>query len=169
MLAGFVPGVLFYLTLFYKRSEHSFRMAIFLCFNILAGAFGGLLAAGISQLAGKWNLQGWQWIFILEAIPTLLLAILTWFIMTPSPMHAKFLTEEERIYATNRIIVDSDVVPTVEASWRQTRSALTDVRVYLICLGSMLLHLPSAGVVMFLPSLIADMGFKAYVLFFLLG
>ncbi|KAH7044780.1 major facilitator superfamily domain-containing protein [Linnemannia elongata] len=159
--AGFVPGVLFYLTLFYKRSEHSFRMAIFLCFNILAGAFGGLLAAGISQLAGKWNLQGWQWIFILEAIPTLLLAVLTWFIMTPSPMEAKFLTEEERIYATNRIIVDSDVVPTVEASWRQTRSALTDVRVYLICLGSMLLHLPSAGVVMFLPSLIADMGFKA--------
>lgn len=75
------------------------------------------------------------------------------------------MTEEERIYATNRIIVDSDVVPTVEASWRQTRSALTDVRVYLICLGSMLLHLPSAGVVMFLPSLIADMGFKAYVLF----
>ncbi|KAF9294448.1 hypothetical protein BGZ88_003856 [Linnemannia elongata] len=159
--AGFVPGVLFYLTLFYKRSEHSFRMAIFLCFNILAGAFGGLLAAGISQLAGKWNLQGWQWIFILEAIPTLLLAVLTWFIMTPSPMEAKFLTKEERIYATNRIIVDSDVVPTVEASWRQTRSALTDVRVYLICLGSMLLHLPSAGVVMFLPSLIADMGFKA--------
>ncbi|KAF9143058.1 hypothetical protein BG015_000566 [Linnemannia schmuckeri] len=159
--AGFVPGVLFYLTLFYKRSEHSFRMAIFLCFNILAGAFGGLLAAGISQLAGKWNLQGWQWIFILEAIPTLLLATLTWFIMTPSPMQAKFLTEEERIYATNRIIIDTDVIPTASASWRQTRSALTDVRVYLICLGSMLLHLPSAGVVMFLPSLIADMGFKA--------
>ncbi|KAF9912152.1 hypothetical protein EC991_000562 [Linnemannia zychae] len=159
--AGFVPGVLFYLTLFYKRSEHSFRMAIFLCFNILAGAFGGLLAAGISQLAGKWGLQGWQWIFILEAIPTLLLAVLTWFIMTPSPQTAKFLTEEERIYATNRIIVDSDVLPTASASWRQTRSALTDVRVYLICLGSMLLHLPSAGVVMFLPTLIADMGFKA--------
>ncbi|KAF9550249.1 hypothetical protein EC957_001156 [Mortierella hygrophila] len=159
--AGFVPGVLFYITLFYKRSEHSFRIAIFLCFNILAGAFGGLLAAGISQLAGKWGLQGWQWIFILEAIPTLLLAILTWVIMTPSPMQAKFLTEEERIYATNRIIVDSDVVSTVEASWRQTRSALTDVRVYLICLGSMFLHIPSAGVVMFLPSLIADMGFKA--------
>lgn len=160
-VAGFVPGVLFYLTLFYKRSEHSFRIAIFLCFNILAGAFGGLLAAGISQLAGKWNLQGWQWIFILEAIPTLLLAVLTWFIMTPSPMQAKFLTKEEQIYATNRIIIDSDVIPTASASWRQTRSALTDVRVYLICLGSMFLHLPGSGVVLFLPSLIADMGFKA--------
>lgn len=156
-----MPGVLFYITLFYKRSEHSFRIAIFLCFSILAGAFGGLLAAGISQLAGKWNLQGWQWIFILEAIPTLLLAVLTWFIMTPSPMQAKFLTEEERIYATNRIIVDSDVVPTASASWRQTWSALTDVKIYLICLGCMLLQLPHAGVVMFLPSLIADMGFKA--------
>ncbi|KAG0375695.1 hypothetical protein BGX24_008768 [Mortierella sp. AD032] len=159
--AGFVPGVLFYITLFYKRSEHSFRMAIFLCFNILAGAFGGLLAAGISQLSGAWGLQGWQWIFILEAIPTLLLAILTWFIMTPSPQVAKFLTEEERIYAMNRIIIDSDVLPTAKASWNQTKSALTDIRVYLICLGSTLLHIPSAGVVMFLPTLIADMGFKA--------
>ncbi|KAG0263924.1 hypothetical protein BGZ95_003690 [Linnemannia exigua] len=159
--AGFVPGVLFYITLFYKRSEHSFRMAIFLCFNILAGAFGGLLAAAISQLAGVWGLQGWQWIFILEAIPTLLLAVLTWFIMTPSPQAAKFLTEEERIYATNRIIVDSDVLPTAKASWNQTKAALTDVKIYLICLGSVLLHIPSAGVVMFLPTLIADMGFKA--------
>ncbi|KAF9108280.1 hypothetical protein BGX29_002010 [Mortierella sp. GBA35] len=156
--AGFVPGVLFYLTLFYKRSEHSFRMAVFLCFNILAGAFGGLLAAGISHLDGTWGLQGWQWIFILEAIPTILLAILTWFIMTPSPMEAKFLTAEERIYATNRIIVDNDIP---SASWRQTRSALTDVRVYLICLLAMFLHIPGSGVVLFLPSLIADMGFKA--------
>ncbi|KAF9135342.1 hypothetical protein BGW39_003449 [Mortierella sp. 14UC] len=141
--------------------EHSLRMAIFLCFNIFAGAFGGLLAAGISQLAGKWGLQGWQWIFILEAIPILLLAVLTWFIMTPSPQAAMFLTGEERIYAMNRNIVDSDILPTVSASWRQTKSALTDVRFYFICLGAMLLHLPSAGVVMFLLSLIADMGFRA--------
>ncbi|KAF9577996.1 hypothetical protein BGW38_006463, partial [Lunasporangiospora selenospora] len=65
--AGFVPGVLFYLTLFYKRSEHSLRIAIFLSFNILAGAFGGLLAAAIANLTGVWGLQGWQWIFIIES------------------------------------------------------------------------------------------------------
>ncbi|KAF9931479.1 hypothetical protein FBU30_010095 [Linnemannia zychae] len=159
--AGFVPGVLYYLTLFYKRSEHSFRIAIFLCFNILAGAFGGLLAAGISHLSGAWGLQGWQWIFIVESIPTLLLAILTWFIMTPSPKEATFLTEEERIYATNRIIIDTDVIPSGKTSWRQIWGALTDTKVYMICLGSMLLHIPNTGVVMFLPSLIADMGFKA--------
>ncbi|KAF9941688.1 hypothetical protein BGZ67_004262 [Mortierella alpina] len=159
--AGFVPGVLFYLTLFYKRSEHSLRISIFLCFNILAGAFGGLLAAGISRLSGALGLQGWQWIFIIEAIPTMLLAILTWFIMSPSPEAATFLTKDERIYAANRILMDSDVRPTQGASWRQTKAALSDYRIYIICLAGILLHMPVSGVVLFLPSLIADMGFQA--------
>ncbi|KAF9439032.1 hypothetical protein BGZ76_001008 [Entomortierella beljakovae] len=126
--AGFVPGALFYLTLFYKRSEHSFRIALFLCFNILAGAFGGLLAAGISHLSGKFGLQGWQWIFITEAIPTILLALLTWIVMSPSPDKAHFLSPEERIYATNRILADTDIRPTPQASWNQTKAALTDPR-----------------------------------------
>ncbi|KAF9965757.1 hypothetical protein BGZ70_004175 [Mortierella alpina] len=159
--AGFVPGVLFYLTLFYKRSEHSLRISIFLCFNILAGAFGGLLAAGISRLSGALGLQGWQWIFIIEAIPTILLAILTWFIMSPSPEAATFLTKDERIYAANRILMDSDVRPTEGASWRQTKAALSDYRIYIICLAGILLHMPVSGVVLFMPSLIADMGFQA--------
>ncbi|KAF9206406.1 hypothetical protein BGZ59_011682 [Podila verticillata] len=159
--AGFVPGVLYYITLFYKRSEQSFRIAIFLSFNILAGAFGGLLAAAISRLSGKLGLQGWQWIFVLEAIPTILLAVLTWFVMSPSPSTAKFLTTDERIYASNRILMESDVLPTANASWRQTREAMTDYRVWLICLSNMFLLMPSSGVVLFLPSLIKDMGFTA--------
>ncbi|KAG0287258.1 hypothetical protein BGZ98_004735 [Dissophora globulifera] len=159
--AGFVPGVLFYLTLFYKRSEHSFRMAIFLCFNILAGATGGLLAAGISHLTGKLGLQGWQWIFILEAIPTMLLAGVTWFVMSPSPDKAKFLTAEERVYAANRILMDTDIRPTPEASWKQTKSALMDSKIYLLCLCYFFLSSAHSGVVMFLPTLILDMGFKA--------
>ncbi|KAG0018965.1 hypothetical protein BGZ81_009981 [Podila clonocystis] len=159
--AGFVPGVLYYITLFYKRSEQSFRIAIFLCFNILAGAFGGLLAAAISHLSGKLGLQGWQWIFVIEAIPTILLAVVTWFVMTPSPSTAKFLTTDERIYASNRILMECDVLPTANASWRQTREALTDYRIWLICLANMSLHMPSSGVVLFLPSLIKDMGFTA--------
>ncbi|KAG0214792.1 hypothetical protein BGX28_001427 [Mortierella sp. GBA30] len=106
--AGFVPGVLFYLTLFYKRSEHSLRISIFLCFNLLAGAFGGLLAALISKLSGKLGLQGWQWIFIVEAIPTILLALLAWVFMSPSPATASFLTDDEKVYATRRILMDTD-------------------------------------------------------------
>ncbi|KAG0329170.1 hypothetical protein BG004_002389, partial [Podila humilis] len=159
--AGFVPGVLYYITLFYKRSEQSFRIAIFLCFNILAGAFGGLLAAGISNLHGQLGLQGWQWIFIIEAVPTILLAFLSWILMTPSPSVAKFLTVDERIYASNRILMESDVLPTKSASWRQTKEALTDYRIYLMCIINLFLLLPNVGVTLFLPSLVKDMGFTA--------
>ncbi|KAG0032516.1 hypothetical protein BGZ82_006490 [Podila clonocystis] len=126
-----------------------------------AGAFGGLLAAAISNLSGKLGLQGWQWIFVIEAIPTILLAVVTWFAMTPSPSTAKFLTTDERIYASNRILMECDVLPTANASWRQTREALTDYRIWLICLANMFLLMPSSGVVLFLPSLIKDMGFTA--------
>ncbi|KAF9575050.1 hypothetical protein EC968_004547 [Mortierella alpina] len=159
--AGFVPGVLFYLTLFYKRSEHSLRISIFLCFNILAGAFGGLLAAAISRLSGALGLQGWQWIFIIEAIPTILLAILTWLIMSPSPEAATFLTKDERIYAANRVLMDSDVRPSEGASWRQTKAALSDYRIYILCLAGILLHMPVSGVVLSMPTLVAEMGFTA--------
>ncbi|KAG0264003.1 hypothetical protein BG011_007563 [Mortierella polycephala] len=159
--AGFVPGVLFYLTLFYKRSEHSFRIAIFLCFNILAGAFGGLFAAGIANLTGALGLQGWQWIFIIESVPTILLSVVTWFVMIPSPSMATFLTPEQRIYAANRILMDNDVLSTTHASWRQLRDALSDFRMYIFCLMSILSHMPISGVVMFMPSLISDMGFSA--------
>ncbi|KAF8969302.1 hypothetical protein BGZ46_010691 [Entomortierella lignicola] len=126
-----------------------------------AGALGGLLAAGISHLSGKLGLQGWQWIFILEAIPTVLLAVLTWIVMSPSPEKARFLTPEERIYATNRVMIDTDIKPTPRSSMKQTFAAMTDYRVYLICLCYFFLQFSSSGVIMFMPSLIADMGFKA--------
>ncbi|KAF9348085.1 hypothetical protein BGX26_000472 [Mortierella sp. AD094] len=126
-----------------------------------AGAFGGILAAGISHLSGKLGLQGWQWIFILEAIPTILLAVLTWLIMSPSPEEARFLTPDERIYAANRVLADTDIRPTPQASWKQTKAALTDGKVYLICLCFFFVQIASSGVILLLPSLIADMGFKA--------
>jgi len=63
--AGYFPGVAFYLTNFYKRDEHAFRIAIFFSMATFAGAFGGLLAFGIGHMrniAGFKN--GWHWIFI---------------------------------------------------------------------------------------------------------
>ncbi|KAG0370298.1 hypothetical protein BGZ54_006984 [Gamsiella multidivaricata] len=161
ILPGFVPGVLFYITLFYKRSEHSFRIAIFLSFNILAGAIGGLLAAGISHLSGKLGVKGWQWIFILEAIPTVLLAVFTWLVLTPSPEEVRFLTPEERIYAVNRVLMDTNIHPSPQASWKETKAALTDVKIYLICLCQIFLHLAHSGMTLFLPTLIFELGFKA--------
>jgi MFS family permease len=67
---GLFPGVAFYITMWYRRHECGFRMAIFFSAATAAGAFGGLLARGITEMDGLGGLDGWAWIFILEGLIT---------------------------------------------------------------------------------------------------
>lgn len=69
---GLFPGVTYYITMWYRRHECGLRMAIFFSAATAAGAFGGLLARGIMEMRGVAGLSGWQWIFILEGILTVL-------------------------------------------------------------------------------------------------
>ncbi|GAA5849057.1 hypothetical protein JCM8547_006428 [Rhodosporidiobolus lusitaniae] len=101
--AGFFPGVIYYLSFWYKTSERATRMAIFSASVSLAGAFGGLIATGVSYMSGKGGLYGWQWLFILEGIPAILCAVLVYFFLPDYPETAKFLTPEERAFATHRM------------------------------------------------------------------
>lgn len=73
--AALIPGVLIYIAMFYKRSEQTFRMALLQMFSSAAGVLGGLIAGGIGHLDGWLNLHGWQWIFIIESLPTMALAV----------------------------------------------------------------------------------------------
>lgn len=68
---GLFPGVTFYITMWYRRHECGYRMALFFSAATLAGAFGGLLARGISEMDGIGGKPGWAWIFILEGVLTL--------------------------------------------------------------------------------------------------
>lgn len=65
-----VLGVTYYITLWYRRHECGFRMAIFFSAATAAGAFGGLLARGIVELDGVGGKAGWAWIFIIEGLAT---------------------------------------------------------------------------------------------------
>lgn len=69
---GLFPGVTFYITMWYRRHECGYRMALFFSAATLAGAFGGLLARGISEMDGIGGKAGWAWIFILEGLATLI-------------------------------------------------------------------------------------------------
>ncbi|RIB14802.1 hypothetical protein C2G38_1904075, partial [Gigaspora rosea] len=60
--SGLLPGVVFYLTKWYKKSERTYRISLFFSGATIAGAFNGLLAYAITNLDGKFNLHGWQWV-----------------------------------------------------------------------------------------------------------
>ena len=67
---GLFPGVSYFITMWYRRHECGFRMALFFSAATAAGAFGGLFARGISDMAGVGGKAGWSWIFILEGLLT---------------------------------------------------------------------------------------------------
>jgi|TARA_R110002003_G_scaffold144_5_gene13357 MFS family permease len=101
--AGLFPGVAYYITMWYARHEAQFRQALFFSAASVAGAFSGLLAFGIAHMDGVGNLAGWRWIFILEGILTVVVAIVAYFTLFDFPETASFLTEEERAFVVYRL------------------------------------------------------------------
>lgn len=93
--AGLFPGVAYYLSCWYRRSEFGIRMAIFFSAAAVSGSFGGLLAAGISKMQGVGGKSGWAWIFILEGIVTVIFGVASFYMVHDFPDNAKFLSDAE--------------------------------------------------------------------------
>lgn len=106
--AALYPGVVFYLTKWYTKKDLQFRQAMFFAGASAAGAFSGLLAYGISFMNGIAGLKGWRWIFIIEGLFTVVVAVCILFITYDYPETAKFLAEEERAYIIYRLSHDFD-------------------------------------------------------------
>ncbi|KAJ8131131.1 hypothetical protein O1611_g2496 [Lasiodiplodia mahajangana] len=97
---GTFPGIAFYLSSFYKREELYFRVGIYVSSASLAGAFGGLLAAGFSQIP-EWGVAGsrlhtWRNIFFFEGILTVIAAMVAPIVLPQTPETSKYLTTRER-------------------------------------------------------------------------
>jgi MFS family permease len=89
--------------MWYARHEAQLRQALFFSAASVAGAFSGLLAFGIAHMDGVGNLAGWRWIFILEGILTVIVAVIAYFTLFDFPETASFLTEEERAFVAYRL------------------------------------------------------------------
>ncbi|KAF2770499.1 MFS general substrate transporter [Teratosphaeria nubilosa] len=155
------PGVVFYLSMWYKRTERQYRIALFFSFASLAGAFGGILAYGIGFMKGVGGLNGWRWIFIIEGLLTVVLGFFAYFFIADWPLKARFVNEDERAQITARLKADSDAVYNEAFSWSNVMLALKDYKVWLYCAGFHTLSLPLYTLSLFLPSIIANLGYKA--------
>lgn len=158
--AGLFPGITFYLSLWYRRRDVARRIAIFFSAATVAGAFGGLLAYGISHMDEIGGLHGWQWIFCLEGIVTVLVAISAYFYMHDYPETATFLTEEERAIIVQMLREDTlglDKTFKMEYVWH----TLGDYKAWLqvmIYLGQLV---PVYSISLFTPTIVRELGFSA--------
>jgi ACS family 4-hydroxyphenylacetate permease-like MFS transporter len=94
--AGFVPGILLYLTYWFPQSHRARANAVFMVAQPITIAFGASISGFILDIDGFLGLSGWRWMFFLEGIPSVLLGIAAYFYLTDRPRDAKWLTSDER-------------------------------------------------------------------------
>jgi MFS family permease len=101
--AGMMPGIAYYLSRWYRRSELAFRLSLYIVMAPLAGAFGGLLASGILKLSHFGGLHSWRMIFAIEGIITCALSLISYLTLTDRPETARWLTQDEKDLAIARV------------------------------------------------------------------
>lgn len=99
--AGFFPAILFYLTLWFPAAQRVTVLGIFILAQPLSNALGAPVSGMLLQMDGVMGLHGWQWLYILEGMPAVLLGLLTPILMTDRPRDAKWLKNDEREWLAN--------------------------------------------------------------------
>ncbi|KXN82015.1 hypothetical protein AN958_03313 [Leucoagaricus sp. SymC.cos] len=158
--AGLFPGITFYLSLWYRRRDVARRIAIFFSAATIAGAFGGLLAYGIEHMEGVGGLHGWQWIFCLEGIATVLIAVLSYFFMHDYPETAHFLTEAEKQVVITMLKEDQQG-QAKHYDFEFVLQAMTDYKTYIqigIYIGILV---PVYAIALFTPTIVNELGYSA--------
>jgi len=158
--AGLFPGVSYYLTLWYRRYEINFRIALFFSAATIAGAFGGLLARLINLMDGTAGYEGWRWIFILEGIATVLVAGGSFWMLHDYPDTAKFLTPAEKQFMHDRLALDSDGC-SQEFKYKFALDAFKDWKVWAFALMFQGALMPLYCFSLFSPTLTANLGYTA--------
>ena len=101
--AGFFPGIVFYLTRWFPMRERARAISLFMIAIPLSGAIGNPLSAALLGLDGRLHLAGWQWLFLLEGLPSVLLGILVLRWLTECPADAHWLSDAERLWLVTRM------------------------------------------------------------------
>lgn len=155
--AGFFPGMIFYMTLWFPRE---YRARMFATFNI-AVPLSSMIGAPVSSLIieymhGLQGLAGWQWMFVIEAMPAVIMGIVVLLALPENPRTASFLREDERTWLSGRLEVER---ATQESKERFTIGrALTDPRVLLMCLIAVGLVMGTTGIAIWMPQFVWAFG-----------
>jgi ACS family tartrate transporter-like MFS transporter len=158
--AGFYPGVILYLTYWYPAKERARTIALFTTGAALAGVIGSPLSGAILELHGKGGLDGWQWLFLLEGIPAVLMGIIVLLVLPDHPRKARWLSSDEKYWIQSRL--DEEALQSKGQTSHNLLKALLSSRVWLLCLIYFLMNAGSYGFEMWLPTIIKGFSKMSY-------
>lgn len=150
--AGFFPGVILYLTYWYPAKERARTIALFALGGVAAGVVGSPVSGAILGMAGVAGLAGWQWLFLLEALPAVLMGLVVLVVLPDGPRRAAWLSGREKAWMERRMA--EDAVDTGAFKRHSLRDVFTSGRVWLLCLLYFLMNVGGYGYEMWLPTIV---------------
>jgi MFS transporter, ACS family, tartrate transporter len=154
--AGFFPGIIYYLTMWFPGTHRARVTGLFMACIPLSAAVGSPISTALLYLDGVFGLRGWQWLFLMEGLPPVVLGFVTWFYLTERPAEAKWLEADERHWLADRIEAEhARKRQQLQLSVLQTFFNPRVVALGLVCftLASLLF-----GVGFFLPTIVKSFG-----------
>jgi len=153
--AGFFPGIIFYLTLWFPAIYRARVISFFMLAIPISSIVGAPISGLLLNLTG-WGLTGWQWLFILEALPSVLVGVGVLFYLTDFPRQAHWLQPDEIAWLENVQAAEKRNKESVEHL--SLLQSLTDPRILMCALVYFCLNAASYGVAFFLPTIIKGFG-----------
>jgi ACS family tartrate transporter-like MFS transporter len=150
--AGFFPGVIYYMTQWFPVAYRSRTVAVFMTAAVVSNILGSPLSGVLLQIDGALGMRGWKWLFLVEALPSILLGVAVFLRLPKTPRDAKWLRPDQLKWLEDRLGSERAVV---EAGHQMTlKQAFTDPRVLLLCLIYVTQVIGGYGLDFFQPTLV---------------
>lgn len=158
--AAYGPGIPYLLSFFYLRHELGFRSGVFLSAAPLATCFAGALAYGITS--GHPSIASWRLLFLVEGLPTIVVAPIAFFFLPDTPHQARFLNEDEKRVALARGVRQTGGGERIGSiNWKDVGLALIDIKAWFTALMYFSCNVSFSSLPVFLPTIIKEMGYTA--------
>lgn len=158
--AGFYPGVVYYLTLWFPRVHRVRMLGVFTLGSALGNMIGAAVSGPLLDLNGALGLAGWQWVFIGTGVPAVLLTAMVFAYLPSKPADANFLTADEKATIAAALARDAgETRPVQDRPW----VCLADPKVYGFALVYMLMATTQYGVTYWMPTVVKGFGVTASV------
>ncbi len=153
--AGFFPGVLYLLTLWFPKDNRGRMVGLFMIFSAFANALGAPLGGMLLDLDGVLGLAGWEWVFLATVVPAVIAGIATFLYLDDTPQTAKFLTEPEKQWLADRLAQEN---AGMDEHADNGFKALINPRVLLMSLCYIGFPLAAYGLSYWLPTIVQGFG-----------
>ncbi|EEA24476.1 High-affinity nicotinic acid transporter [Talaromyces marneffei ATCC 18224] len=159
---GMFPGCFYLMSCWYTRGEAQKRFSFFFGSATLAGAFGGVLAFGIGKMDGLQGYRGWRWLFIIEGLLTVIIAVIWFWTLPDFPETVSWLSEDERAFIKAKLEKDTGKSAHAQSvTWRDALRVFKDYKIFVGGLAYFGLIVPAYGYAYFANSIIKSYGYSA--------